>query len=558
MTDEALAQLLASKKILPDKRLAEATGQAKAFSKSLVMTLIDRGFMSKRNLGRTIAESYGVDAYEPKRSDISAELQTLIPEETASKYRVLPVKQTGTTLVVAMADPSDFEAINFIQKRTSLRVEPRFVFEDDLYRALAAYKRDIQAVFQELLASGLGGEAGGDLTKIAQDIPVVQALNTVLEFAIAERASDVHFEGEEEEFLIRFRVDGILRDVLRLPKQAQAALVARIKILSNLKIDEHRLPQDGRFRFDTLGQQIALRVSVIPSFYGENVVLRLLFESERPRTLTELGFSKEQAAVVVAASRKTHGLLLVTGPTGSGKTTTLYSLLHLLNEPGIKLCTVEDPIEYGIPRLSQIQVNLLTGLDFAAGLRALLRHDPDVMMVGEIRDGETATTAIHAALTGHLVLSTLHTNDAPTAIPRFLDLGSEAFLLGSTLNLVIAQRLVRVLCQTCKRPSKPPLAILTEIAAISGQSVRSLRHTRFYGAKGCPACHGSGYQGRIGIYELFEVTERITPLILEKAPIERIRQAAVRDGMVTMFADGLAKAKVGLTTLEELLRVSRE
>lgn len=558
MTDQALAELLAKKEILPAKRLAEAVQQAKAFSKPLVATLVDRGFISKRNLGRTIAAAYGVDAYEPKRADITTELQALIPEETAAKYQLLPVKRSGQTLVVAMADPSDFEAINFIQKRTSLRVEPRFIFEADLYRSLAAYKRDIQAVFQALLVSGLGGDTSGDLTKMAQDIPVVQALNTVLEFAIAERASDVHFEGEEQEFLIRFRVDGILRDVLRLPKQAQAALVARIKILANLKIDEHRLPQDGRFRYDSLGQEIALRVSVIPSFYGENVVLRLLFESERPRTLHELGFSKEQEAVVVATSRKTHGMLLVTGPTGSGKTTTLYSILHLLNEPGVKICTVEDPIEYGIARLSQIQVNPLTGLDFAAGLRALLRHDPDVIMVGEIRDGETATVAIHAALTGHLVLSTLHTNDAPTAIPRFLDLGSEAFLLGSTLNLVIAQRLVRVLCQECKRPSRPAAPILTEIAAISGESVRSLRRTTFLGARGCAACHGGGYQGRIGIYELFQVSERITPLILEKAPIEQIRQAAVRDGMVTMFADGLTKAKAGLTTLEELLRVSRE
>jgi type IV pilus assembly protein PilB len=558
VTDQALAALLASKQILPAKRLAEAIQQAKAFSQSLVATLVDRGFISKRNLGRTIAAAYGVDAFTSKRAEIAPKLQTLIPEETAAKYKLLPVKQTGNTLIVAMADPSDFEAINFIQKRTSLRIEPLFIFEDDLYRALGVYKRDIQAVFQDLLASGLGGDTGSDLTKIAQDIPVVQALNTMLEFAIAQRASDVHFEGEEQEFLIRFRVDGILRDVLRLPKQAQAALVARIKILSNLKIDEHRLPQDGRFRYDSLGQQIALRVSVIPSFYGENVVLRLLFESERPRTLRELGFSKEQEVVVVAASQKTHGLLLVTGPTGSGKTTTLYSILHLLNEPSVKICTVEDPIEYGIPRLSQIQVNPLTGLDFATGLRSLLRHDPDVIMVGEIRDSETANTAIHAALTGHLVLSTLHTNDAPTAIPRFLDLGSEAFLLGSTLNLVIAQRLVRMLCHECQRPSKPPAAILTEIAAISGESVRSLKRTTFSGAKGCSACHGSGYQGRIGIYELFEVTERINPLILEKAPIEQIRQAAERDGMVTMFADGLAKAKAGLTTLEELLRVSRE
>jgi len=558
LTDEALIKLLASKQILPEKRLVEATQQAVAFSKPLVATLIERGFISKQNLGRTIATAYGVDIYQPKRADVAPALQALIPEETAAKYQLVPVKQTGKTLVVAMADPSDFEAINFIQKRTNLRVEPWFVFEEDLYRVLAAYKHDLETVFQELLASGLGGEAGGDLTKIARDIPVVQALNTMLEFAIAERASDIHLEGEEQEFLIRFRVDGILRDVLRLPKQAQSALVARIKILSNLKIDEHRLPQDGRFRFDTPGQQIALRVSVIPSFYGENVVMRLLFESERPRTLAELGFSKEQEATVVAASQKTHGMLLVTGPTGSGKTTTLYSVLHLLNEPGVKLCTVEDPIEYGIPRLSQIQVNPLTGLDFAAGLRALLRHDPDVIMVGEIRDSETANTAIHAALTGHLVLSTLHTNDAPTAIPRFLDLGSEAFLLGSTLNLVIAQRLVRILCAECKRPTKPPAGILTEIAAISGESARSLRRTKFYGGKGCSACHGSGYQGRIGIYELFTVTERISPLILEKAPIEKLRRAAVSDGMVTMFVDGLAKAKAGLTTLEELLRVSRE
>lgn len=558
MTDAELGTLLRKKTVLSEHRLADAEQQAIAFGKPLQTTLIERGFLSKRNLGRTLAEHYGVTYFDTSTLKISAELQTLIPEATAEKNQLLPIHKDGKLLVVAMVDPTDFEAINFIQKRTSLQVKPVLIFDDDLYRGLAAYKRDIVQVFQLLLASGLGTEHTGDLGKVAEDIPVVQALTTVLEFAVAERASDIHFEGDEEDFLIRFRVDGILRDVLRLPKQAQAALVARIKILSNLKIDEHRLPQDGRFRIDSIGQRVALRVSVIPSFYGENVVLRLLFESERPRTLEELGFSKEQAEVVIRASKKTHGMLLVTGPTGSGKTTTLYSVLHLLNEPGVKVCTVEDPIEYGIMRLSQIQVNPLTGLDFATGLRALLRHDPDIIMVGEIRDSETANTAVHAALTGHLVLSTLHTNDAPTAIPRFLDLGSEAFLLGSTLNLVIAQRLVRKICLDCRRSIKPPHPMLVEIAEISGQSVRSLTHAKFFSGKGCENCQKTGYRGRIGIYELFEVTDRIMPLILNKQPAEKLRRAAILDGMIPMFSDGLTKARAGQTTLEEILRVSRE
>ncbi len=560
MTDEALEQLIAKEKLLSRAKLTEATQIATGFGYSLATVLVDRGYLPKATLGEALASHYGVDYVDWEDRQVDRTALALIPEETAVAKQLMPLAVTGSVLDVAFANPQDFELRNFLEKKTSYQIRPFFSFPDDLARGYIQYKGNLQEDFAKILKEGLPTTTSDvDLGKLAQDIPVVKALDSILQHAIAERASDVHVEGQESAALIRLRMDGILHDVLTLPKSAQAALVARVKILANLKIDEHRLPQDGRFKVSMLGSDVALRVSIIPGFYGENVVLRLLFESEKPKSLLELGLTKEQATVIEGNIKKSHGMILVTGPTGSGKTTTLYSVLNLLNNPGVKLVTVEDPIEYGIARISQIQVNPLTGLDFATGLRALLRHDPDIIMVGEIRDRETTTTAIQAALTGHLVLSTLHTNDAPSAVPRLLDLGSEPFLLASTLELVAAQRLVRRLCPDCrtKAPLEDPV-LLGEVAELAEIALAQLKQQSFWTAPGCSACRQTGYQGRLGIYELFTISPKVQELIRTRQPAEVLRQAAKDEGMVTMFADGVKKAAEGLTSLEEVLRVSRE
>jgi len=343
--------------------------------------------------------------------------------------------------------------------------------------------------------------------------------------------------------------------MLSLPKSIHQAIVARIKILSKLKIDEHRIPQDGRFKFQIKNSFIALRVSILPGFYGENIVLRILPESARPLSLEELGLAGHSLELVQKNIKKPHGMILVTGPTGSGKTTTLYSILNILNTTAVKICTVEDPVEYGIRRVNQIQVNPAAGLTFAAGLRSLLRHDPDIIMVGEIRDKETAEMAIHSSLTGHLVLSTLHTNDASGAIPRFLDMGAEGFLVASTLNLIIAQRLVRKICTSCIEPYEPSSEIRKYLEKTIPDSTQL---TKFYRGKGCQECNFKGYKGRIGIYEVLEITDTIRNLIIKRVPADEINKQALLEGMNSLLTDGINKASGGATTIEEVLRVVRE
>ena len=384
---------------------------------------------------------------------------------------------------------------------------------------------------------------------------MVKILNTLLEYANAERASDLHIEALEDGLLIRFRVDGVLRDIITLPKSVNAAIVARIKILSSLKIDEHRVPQDGRFKFQVDDRYIALRVSIIPGFYGESVVLRLLAETARPMGLEELGLSHQNLKLVRNNVTQPHGMILVTGPTGSGKTTTLYSVLNMLNDSKVKICTIEDPIEYGITRVNQIQVNTLTGLTFAKGLRSLLRHDPDIIMVGEIRDKETAEIAIHSALTGHLVLSTLHTNDAAATIPRFLDMGAESYLVASTVRLIIAQRLVRKICQTCITEYTPKPEILTQLKTeLNLQNIQQ----KFYKGGGCGECGKSGYKGRIGIFEVLQSDPEIHDLTIKRSSADQLHAQAIKNGMIPMLQNGISKVASGITTIEEVLRVVRE
>lgn len=536
----------------------KAAKAAQELEKPLEDILIFRGLINEESLGQLIAEHFKVPFASLRHKIIPLEVLELIPENLARSYRILPFEKTDKDLHLAMEDPEDFEAVEFAKRQTSLKIKPFFATSEAVAKGLSQYKKNIRREFEKIIEENVRKTKtikGKDLTKAAADIPVIKILDTILEYAIAERASDIHIELLEKELVVRYRIDGLLRDIIILPREVHPVIVARVKVLTHLKIDEHRIPQDGRFKFQIDEDFISLRVSIIPAFYGENIVMRLLFESARPLSLEELGLIGKNFEVLKKNIEKPHGMILVTGPTGCGKTTTLYSILNILNTTEVKICTIEDPIEYGMSRVTQIQVNPETGLTFAAGLRSLVRHDPDRIMVGEIRDKETVEMAIHSALTGHLVLSTLHTNDAPGAIPRLLDMGAEGFLVASTVNVIIAQRLVRRICTNCIERFKPEEKSLELIEKRFGLKTKG---QDFYRGKGCEECGGKGYKGRVGIFEILETNDEIRELILKKVASEEIRKAALKAGMASILADGLDKVAAGITTVEEVLRVVQE
>lgn len=534
-----------------------AVKSATELGKDIADVLAYKGFLTEDILGNLIAEYHKVPFVDLSHKTIPIEVLAVIPEEAAATFRMIPFELSGNDLSVAMEDPSDLEAKEFVKRKTGHKLKIFFSRYADITKAIGQYKKNIKDVFATIIKENIAEstKAGKDYEKMALDLPVIRILDTVLEYAVAEGASDIHFEALEDVFVVRFRVDGVLRDIVDLPKLIHPAIIARIKILSQLKIDEHRVPQDGRFKFKIKDNFIALRVSILPAFYGENIVLRILAESARALSFEELGLTGFNLELVHRNIVKPHGMILVTGPTGSGKTTTLYSVLTMLNSTEVKMCTIEDPVEYGIKRVNQTQINTAAGLTFGTGLRALLRHDPDIIMVGEIRDMETAEMAIHSSLTGHLVLSTLHTNDAAGAIPRFTDMGTEGFLLASTLNLVIAQRLVRKLCSRCIQSYSIPQEQLEYLQRIAPdwQPPQTL-----YKGVGCDECGHRGYKGRIGIFEILEINEAIRRMIVQKASSEDINREGVKNGMTPLLRDGLDKASGGLTSLEEVLRVVRE
>lgn len=556
LTDETLKKILVTSGFVSEAEFDRAAKTAQELGKEIIDILIFRGLINEETVGKLLSEHFGVPYANIKRVSIDPQVLSLIPEKMARVYRIIPFAKEKEKLNLAMENPEDFEALEFAKRHTGLEIEPYFVTRDDLNKALGQYKKGIKEDFEKIIQENLkrvGSEE--DLAKAAEQVSIVKILDTILGLAIAERASDIHIETQENEIIVRFRVDGVLRDIIKFPRGIEPAIVARIKILSNLKIDEHRIPQDGRYKFTVDDEIVSLRVSVIPGFYGENVVMRLLQETNRPLSLEELGLTGKNLEAVRINITKPFGMILVTGPTGSGKTTTLYSILNILNTIEVKICTIEDPIEYGMNRVTQIQVNPKTGLEFAVGLRALMRHDPDIIMVGEIRDNETVEVAIHAALTGHLVLSTLHTNTASGAVPRLLDMGAEGFLLASTLNAVIAQRLVRKICSSCVTRYTPEESIRRKLSKELGVD---LEHQKFYKGRGCSQCNYKGYTGRIGIYEVLSVSEKVRSLITQKATSDEIQKAAISEGMTTMLQDGLDKVSSGLTTIEEVIRVIRE
>ncbi|OGV96531.1 hypothetical protein A2W24_03385 [Microgenomates group bacterium RBG_16_45_19] len=518
--------------------------------------LVFRGIISEDALGKLIAEHYGVKFATLRTKVIPLEILQLIPEQAALQFHVIPFAQDAAGLHLGIENPQDFEAIEFVKRKTNLNVIPYYLTPGDFQKTIGQYKRNIRNIFQDIISENVRKAKleAKSVEEIAADLPVIKILDTILEYASAEGASDIHLNIFETALVIRFRIDGVLRDIATLPKEIQPALIARIKILASLKIDEHRVPQDGRFKFKIYENYVSLRVSILPAFFGENVVMRLLAESSRPLSLEELGLTADNLHLIQQNITKPHGMILATGPTGSGKTTTLYSVLNILNTPTVNICTIEDPIEYSINRINQTQVNPQAGLTFAKGLRSLLRHDPDIIMIGEIRDTETAEIAIHSALTGHLVLSTLHTNSAAGAIPRFLDMGAEGFLLASTVNLIIAQRLVRKICTNCIHKIEPSQDMLAFINRLAGD----YQVTDFFTGEGCKECGFSGYKGRIGIYEILEVSKSMRELIIQHVAEDKINDLAVKEGMHTLVVDGLYKVSAGLTTIQEVARITSE
>lgn len=554
---QTLKQILLDSGFVTETDFDNALRTAQSLDKPIEDILYFRGIITEDALGKFVANYLKVGFANITSKDIPDEVLSLVPEKVARSFRLVPFELSGNTLSVAMESPNDFEALEFARRQTGLQIVPYYASSSDIRRALGQYKRNIKKDFSAQIEENVrkATPSGTDPTRAAEELPVVKILDTIFEYAIAERASDIHIETQSSDVIVRFRVDGILRDIARLPKGIEIALVARVKILSKLRIDERRVPQDGRYKFKLDNDIVALRISIIPGFFGENVVMRLLPETSRPLSLEELGVMGRGLALLRENITKPNGMILVTGPTGSGKTTTLYSVLNILNTPDVKICTIEDPVEYGIARVTQIQVNNKAGMKFSNGLRALLRHDPDIIMVGEIRDQETAEIAVQSALTGHLVLSTLHTNDAAGALPRLLEMGVEGYLVASTVNIVVAQRLVRKICTGCTTKYKPSEAEINKYEAALGVK---LDKQKFYKGAGCEICGGKGLKGRIGVYEILPVTEKMGELIAKQAPSDQITKLAVEEGMTTMVVDGLNKIEAGLTTIDEVVRAVRD
>lgn len=556
LAPEALKQILVNGGYIESEAFDDAVKSAQDLGKNIEDVLVFRGLISSDSYSKLVAEYLKVPYVDLSHQVITDEVLAIIPEKMAVTYHIVPFAKQDNKLLLAMENPNDIEALEFVKRHTGLMVAPHYTSEDNIKKAMGQYKRNIGAEFEKVIAENaqMAG-AEEDLLKAAEKLPIIKIFDTILEYAVAERASDIHIEAQDDNVIIRYRIDGILLDIIKLPRTISEPLVARVKILSNLKLDERRIPQDGRYKFKLGMEAVSLRISIIPGFYGENVVMRILRESERPLSLEELGVNDHNLDIVRNAISKPHGMILVTGPTGSGKTTTLYSVLNILNTVKVKICTIEDPIEYGMPRITQIQVNTKTGLTFAAGLRALLRHDPDIMMVGEIRDKETAEIAIHSALTGHLVLSTLHTNDAAGAMPRLLDMGIEGYLAASTINAVVAQRLVRKICKKCITEYKPDKTILNKL---ENDLKVDLTQQKFYIGQGCDECHGTGFRGRIGIYEVIEVTEKLRSLVSKKVSSDEILNLAKSEGMTSMMQDGINKVSSGQTTIQEVFKAVLE
>jgi type IV pilus assembly protein PilB len=529
--------------------------------------LSSMNIVPEERIAEAKAKLLGIPFVNLETTSFSPQALSFLPRAVVERFQLIPFfyDQKMQTLSVAMANPEDLEAVAFVQQKTGL-----------LIKAFAATQSDVKNAIEQQYRQELVGEVGEaiketeemssnrvvdskQISQIIKEAPIAKIVSTILEYAVTSRSSDVHIEPQEDRVRVRYRIDGILYDKLSLPKNVQEALISRIKILSDMKIDEHRIPQDGRFNFKVGENEVDLRISVIPAVNGEKIVMRLLRKSGGIPTLSQLGMSGISLRSLETAILKPHGIILVCGPTGSGKTTTLYAVLSRLNTTRVNIMSLEDPVEYQISGVTQVQINPAVGLTFASGLRSFLRQDPNIILVGEIRDKETTELAMQAALTGHLVFSTLHTSSAAGALPRLLDLGAETFLLASTITAIVGQRIARKICTACKESYAPPQVMITEMRNVLGKLLtKNDADIKFYKGKGCSECGSSGYNGRVGIYEVLNVTEKISQLVLQHPDSMSIEKQATQEGMITMKQDGYLKVLQGLTTIEEVLRVAQE
>ena len=575
--DIQLYKFILDSNLVSKEDLDIAKKESEEKKKHLGDILVSSGKISADNLRRMQAYGLGIPFVDLKNKKLPFETLTLIPEPIARAHNIVAFKKTDVSLEVAMLDVNDLPAIDFIKKKVNLKILPRLTDSDSIKEVLIQYQKSLKAEFGDLIQKEtaslqmISEEKGdavseADLKKIAEDLPVVRIVDTLVKHAILQNASDIHIEPMEDQVLVRYRIDGLLHDAMVLPKKAASSVSARIKVLANLKLDEKRLPQDGRFKVDMNSEKVSFRVSILPTYYGEKIVMRLLRESLSGFTLEYLNFHGEGLEAIHKVLKKTTGMILMTGPTGSGKTTTLYTMLDILNTPDVNISTIEDPIEYQMARINQTQVKPEIGFSFPQGIRTLVRQDPDIIMVGEIRDNETAALAINASLTGHLVLSTLHTNSAAGAIPRLLDMKAEPFLLVSTLDVVIGQRLVRRLSDLKQqyKLTKAELAQLEKLVDLD-RVMSYLKEEKIVKSsddwntisfwKAIPGPDDDGFKSRVGIHEVLTMSPSIKNLIMKNATSAEIEEQAKKEGMLTMLEDGIFKCVQGLTTIEEVLRV---
>jgi type IV pilus assembly protein PilB len=549
-----LGQILLEEGLLTQEQLDRALEQHRNTPKSLGRVLIDLGFIRERDLVKALAQQVGLDFVDLSEYSIDAASTTLLPEQLARRYRALPIGEQDGKLLVAMSDPANVFALDDIRSVTGRSVQPLVATAQDVEQAINKYSQigdQVEAIASEA-SEALDPGTEGDVEAALEDAPIVRLVNAIMTQAVSDRASDVHIEPMEKDVRIRFRVDGVLHEVMHSPKNIQNGLISRLKVMAELNIAEKRVPQDGRIGMKVANRQLDLRVATLPTVFGEKIVIRILDKTQALLQLSDLGFHRHAFERFEEAFRKPYGALLVTGPTGSGKSTTLYATLNILNGEDRNIITVEDPVEYRLAGVNQIQVNMKAGLTFASALRSILRADPDIVLIGEIRDRETAMISIEAALTGHLVLSTLHTNDAPSAITRLTEMEVETFLVASAVDCVVAQRLARKLCDRCHQAYRPEPQELIE-AGVAEERVGDVKE--LFRPVGCGSCANTGYRGRMGLYEVMGMSEEIERMTVERASSDAIRSVAIKQGMLTLRDDGLDKAISGQTSIEEIARV---
>lgn len=580
--DSQLKNFVLDSGLVTKADVEKAEKESHESGENIAKVLVRQGKLTEDDLRRMQAYILGIPFVDLKNEKLPFEVLSLIPEPIARNHNIIAFKKSDTALEVAMLDTEDLTAIDFIKKKVGLKILPRLTDADSMKSAILQYQKSLKAEFGDLIAEDVSalknipdsdsavdlGEQ--DLKKLADDVPMIRIVDTLLKHAVLQNASDIHIEPQDQQLLVRYRIDGLLHDAMVLPKNMSASIAARIKVLSSLKLDEKRIPQDGRFKIDLDGEKVSFRVSTLPTYYGEKIVMRLLRETVAGFTLESLHFHGEGLERIHKAMKATTGMILTTGPTGSGKTTTLYTVLDLLNTPDVNISTIEDPIEYQMKRVNQTQVRPEIGFSFSMGLRTLVRQDPDIIMVGEIRDNETASLAVNAALTGHLVVATLHTNSAAGAIPRLIDMKVEPFLIVSTVNIVIAQRLVRRLTDQKEKYflTKPELETLGKSVNLD-KVLDALREEKIVGKSDKwdeipfwrvkkDISQEEGFSGRVGIHEIMKVSPAVKEAILKSGTSDEIQEIAEKEGMLTMFEDGIFQAVKGNTTIEEVLRVITE